>query len=610
MNVSQILPSQMPTSLRGLFALLIATVVMHLGAATVADDNKGSETRSTSDSKFQRALDTGEFVVAKQSLPDSGGSANVDAALADVATRQMMAGEADGALATLRAIDSPSHREAVLRGGQAAIRRGLAVPSAPDSIAGSGSGRGPIVGNGGGGGFADFGSLMNLIQTTVAPDTWEALGGNSTMAPYPQGVFVDPDGLLVESPQTEDSLPSLSDLSHGLGIDSAADSTDWRSAADMRCVSLRRVRDEIAARRFAGQSLGDDLLNLAGLSEIRYVILAEDDIVLAGPVGGIVQDRGWWSERSSGQTTLRLDFLARSFACVLADLPFGCTIDPTPEGMQRAAEVAGKIRSGDVPIGLAAEELRTALGKQNVEVFGAAADTSVALLMIEADRLMKQLALGERAMPEGVGDYLASINTFIKQGPPNGLLLRLWFAPRPLAVTSDHRKQVFQLEGRPIRLSGQNQRALADGGRGAVTVDPRSEDFVQRFNRHWTSVRDAFPLLGSLESLYQTAAVAELINRHAKDATHEKLVAALAAEEDVQHWSMIAPTKVDSIAVMHTIRHGKQRHHVLLASGGVSVDPSQTVSENEELYPSLEHQESLVSLAPKAVNRWWWNARE
>lgn len=40
----------------------------------------------------------------------------------------------------------------------------------------------------GGGSFADFQSLMDLIQTTIAPDTWEALGGPSSMSPYPQNL--------------------------------------------------------------------------------------------------------------------------------------------------------------------------------------------------------------------------------------------------------------------------------------------------------------------------------------------------------------------------------------------------------------------------------------
>ncbi len=40
----------------------------------------------------------------------------------------------------------------------------------------------------GGGSIANFGQLMSLIQTTIEPDSWEALGGVGTMAPYPQNL--------------------------------------------------------------------------------------------------------------------------------------------------------------------------------------------------------------------------------------------------------------------------------------------------------------------------------------------------------------------------------------------------------------------------------------
>ncbi len=43
-------------------------------------------------------------------------------------------------------------------------------------------------GAGGGGAFADFDSLIELIETTVAPETWEALGGPSNMQPYAQNL--------------------------------------------------------------------------------------------------------------------------------------------------------------------------------------------------------------------------------------------------------------------------------------------------------------------------------------------------------------------------------------------------------------------------------------
>ena len=47
---------------------------------------------------------------------------------------------------------------------------------------------GALSGGRGGGSIADFDSLMTLIQQTVEPDTWEALGGVGTMAPYPQNL--------------------------------------------------------------------------------------------------------------------------------------------------------------------------------------------------------------------------------------------------------------------------------------------------------------------------------------------------------------------------------------------------------------------------------------
>ena len=262
----------------------------------------------------------------------------------------------------------------------------------------------------------------------------------------------------------------------------------------MRCVSVRRLRDEIATRRMNGLPLGDQLLNLAGLSQVQYVVLTEDDIIFAAPVGGVDSVGGWFVDRESGRSTLRSDFLARCLASAFDNTPFGCTIDPTPAGLQSAMTVAGEIRSGSIPIGKSADALRQALGMQRVEVFGAAGDTSVALMMVEADRHMKQLALGQQPMPEDVDNYLDAVDDLMDQGPPDGLLLRLWFTANPQTVRSDEKKRVFEISGNPIRLSGENQRALAGGGRGEVTVDPRSARFVANFNRNWNRTVELCPV--------------------------------------------------------------------------------------------------------------------
>ena len=73
------------------------------------------------------------------------------------------------------------------------------------SQGGFGPNSSPMGGAGGGGSFADFQSLIDLIQTTVVPDTWEALGGPSTMAPYPQNL-----SLVIST--TSDVHDQISDL--------------------------------------------------------------------------------------------------------------------------------------------------------------------------------------------------------------------------------------------------------------------------------------------------------------------------------------------------------------------------------------------------------------
>ena len=69
--------------------------------------------------------------------------------------------------------------------------------------------------------------------------------------------------------------------------------------------------------------------------------------------------------------------------------------------------------------------MEAALGMQQVQVFGTAGDTPIGYLMVEADRHMKQLALGKEPMPDGVKNYLDIITATIDRGPPNDLLLRL-----------------------------------------------------------------------------------------------------------------------------------------------------------------------------------------
>ena len=380
----------------------------------------------------------------------------------------------------------------------------------------------------GGGSFADFQSLMDLIQTTVVPDTWEALGGPSTMAPYPQGVYVDATGTIrdCESFASSDAVEDLKSLLSRSDLVNEPDQPlAWRQPSGLRCVSLSRLLDQWTRWQSDGLAPSDAMLNMAGISQVQYLIFEDNDIVIAGPVGGIDQVQGWYRDRQSGLNPLRWDFFRTCIGSALQNQPFGCTIDPTQEGLQRAAAVGTAVQTDKIPIGKAADEMVHALGMQRVEVFGTAGDTPIGYVMVEADRHMKQLALGIHPMPTGAVNYLDVIDASIEKGPPNELLLRLWFTPAP-AIRADTDRKVFELAGTPIRLSGQNERAMASGQRGNVTQDFRTEAFVASFNKNWNAIRSQYPIYGVLESIYQTASIAELIRRFG-DAPSDRQTAAL-----------------------------------------------------------------------------------
>lgn len=533
--------------------------------------------------ELDQHLAAGEFAVAKQ-LAGQVPAQQRDPVLAQIASAQGYAGETVAAGGTVSGISSPASRASAIEGA---------------------------AGGAGGGSFADFQSLIDLIQTTVVPDTWEALGGPSTMAPYPQGVYVDAAGTVREC-ESFASTSAVDDLKSLLST-SAAQPADqplaWRQPAAMRCISLRRLMDEWTRAQINGTPTPEAMVHMAGLSQIQYLFIDGDDIVIAGPVGGVDTFQGWYRDRKTGLNTLRFDFLQACLASAVANQPFGCTIDPSREGLQRSAQVAADVSSDKIPIGKAADAMVTALGMQRVEVFGTAGDTPIGYLMVEADRHMKQLALGIHEMPRGGANYLDVIDATIDRGPPNELLLRLWFTSAPRAVRADDDRKVFEIAGTPVRLSGQNERALASGQRGHVTHDFRTEAFVEGFNKQWVAIRSQYPIYGALESIYRTASVAELMRKFADSPEQSALVAALAAENSAESYLMPTPRQVESIAILHTVRKGRTRHNVVVASGGVSVNSRQTLTAKIADYPTLGSITKPAATQPKVVQRWWWNAK-
>ena len=123
-----------------------------------------------------------------------------------------------GALRAAYQMTSPQTDVRIMPVSVADLARGnAAAPMSNPNMLGQYSSMGSQQGFGGsapaqgrgGGAFADFQSLIDLIQTTVVPDTWEALGGPSTMAEYAQNL-----SLVIST--TSDVHDQISDLLESL----------------------------------------------------------------------------------------------------------------------------------------------------------------------------------------------------------------------------------------------------------------------------------------------------------------------------------------------------------------------------------------------------------
>ncbi len=116
-----------------------------------------------------------------------------------------------------------------------------------------------------------------------------------------------------------------------------------RLDSPLRKVSLTRLEKQVQLRLAAGRMPTEEMQLLAGLERIRYVFVYPEtgDLVVAGPAGDWKRGaEGRIVRSSTGHPVVRLDDLVVLLRRTLAapGAPFGCTIQPRPEGLARIQE--------------------------------------------------------------------------------------------------------------------------------------------------------------------------------------------------------------------------------------------------------------------------------
>ena len=572
-----------------LFAQLVIFASPH---AVLADDQAPAQTSSAL-SRISSFSQHGEFTRAFDEITRLESEAQRDDAHATIAREQLRVGMVQASVETASYIGDDVTRSQLLT--EAATMRS-------EDVAPRGGGVQP-----------DFDSLIELITTTVQPESWDELGGPGSVAPFQTGVYVDSQGTLQRVTKLTDNslLSGIHDASQ-----TASANLDSAKASPLRKVSLTRLEKETQLRWAVGQHPTDEMLNMAGIYEIKYLLVypEQGEIVIAGPAGPYQANaEGRIVNQNTGHPVLQLDDMVVLLRNAITDQgKFGCAITPTQEGLKKAQEYLNA--TSDKPLhprqrDAWLEGLRSAVGKQEIDVDGIDPETRVGQVIVEADYHMKRVGMGLEDGTAGVESYLDMVTVPPGGSPPPMDVLRWWFTLNYKAVNATTERNAFELQGPGVQVLCENELLDAQGGRiHTHKASTLNATFARNFTKEYDALSVKYPIYAEMKNIFDLAIICSLIEK-------ERLA-------DRADWGMThfgpqgayavqtspAPTDVDTIMNMRVI---DKKHIIAGVSGGVSVDTSAFVTdENIQVddygLMSGDRQESRV---PKGIahHGWWWD---
>jgi hypothetical protein len=571
------------------FALVLATAIVALPAASAQAQPSASE--ALSDGQFAALLAAGEFAPALQAAVRSPSGLR-DERLARLSAAQSAAGASTASLATIGSIDDDQTRTAALGAARRAPMAAL-----------------------GGGSNADFDSLIDLITSTVATDSWLDNGGTGTISEFFTGVHVDVEGVLRKGARAEtgDALSAL----RGLAPNDPRPSGDVHRESPLRRISLNRLERAVQLRAAAGLPPTEEMRLMAGMHRVRYVFVYPEtgDIVLAGPAGTWSPDgEGRLVHPESWRPVLHLeDFIVvlRHMQTSLGER-LGCAITPTQEGLAAIQAFVAQSQQRPLPArGRAAwlASLGETLGRQDIEVYGIDPGTRAARVLVEADYRMKLVGMGLEEGVLGVESYLATIELGPGQAPPPLDVLRWWFTMHYDALQTTADRDAFELVGQGVRVKSENE-LLAEQGQRVHTgqSNVQNANFADSFTKHFEALCQRYPVYADLQNIFDLSLAAALVVREdlpgrvGWEATYFG-----AGEGDRYEVSLAAaPTQVATV-----VNHRVMRGNVILAgvSGGVHIDAAPLIAREAIASDHGEDLSASRRYRRPAGSRdvWWWD---
>jgi hypothetical protein len=477
--------------------------------------------------------------------------------------------------------------------------------------AGTPTAKGNNGGSMGGGAQADFTQLIDLITSTIAPSTWDEVGGPGSISEFRGGVHISTNSVLdylqVNAPQLVMAKEAAREVH--------AAQNPHRSS-HLRKVSLTRLDRAVQQLRSQGKPIPEEMEYLAGLNRIQYLFIypEEKEVVIAGSADDWqLSSEGKIASVQSGRPTLHLDDLV-----VLLRMyqrhpqgTFGCSIDPLPESLAKAKtfldETSGKpIAQSQRAKWLA--KLRESLGDQKVSIDGVSADSRVAQVLATADYHMKLVGMGTEKGVPGLKNYLDLIQVKPGGPPPAMEALRWWFTLSSRAPEANQDATAFGLAGIGLRLVAENELVSSSGERQHTgAASEANQAFTTGFTENMAALSQKYPIYADLRNVCDLACAAALLVNHPQASLLLGELKAISSAGTYETHAVDVPKMVATVARQRVV----QEKYVLTGvSGGVQVsfgELVQTAKLRIDSYGKLAAERNGSPPRQKSAAIWWWD---
>ncbi|RMG34349.1 MAG: DUF1598 domain-containing protein [Planctomycetota bacterium] len=284
----------------------------------------------------------------------------------------------------------------------------------------------------------------------------------------------------------------------------------------------------------------------------------------------------------------------------------GCSIDPTPEGL---SALTAWLRRNSSPAPLAVVRRRYGqmariLGPQDVRVWGVPPDTHFAHALVEADYLMKLIAMGlEPSRVRGLRSYLAMMT------PQGNSQQRFWFTPLYDAFYRTEDGLADALEGQRAQLLAQEELVGPDGRRQPSPFTRHStQAFARQFTERFPELVRKHPPFASLQNLFDLAVIAALITREELDERVGWTPTLFLDEDRLNVARGPVPRRSPTLVNIRQVNRGTV---IGLLCGGVEIAPPALVQpaafRTDGKAKTLPDVRSAADPARIPKTAWWWD---